>query len=136
MKETDQCLENCDILSFLDKKCITDDLSGDNQINNINNIKKAIEDHSIDDLLDNIANGGNDITVSEKNIKYQISSSWSQNNNNNENISNVRIGNCENKLKEKYNISLDIPLLIFKLDIDMVGYSAPSVEYEIYNPIT
>ena len=46
------------------------------------------------------------------------------------------MGKCENILKEKYNISLDIPLLIFKLDIDMEGYSAPAVEYEIYNPIT
>ena len=134
--ESNQCLENCDIMSFLNKKCITDDLTDDNQTNNINNIKKAIEDHSLDFLLDNITNGGNDITVNEKNIKYQISSSRNQNNDNNENISNIKIGNCENKLKEKYNISLDIPLLIFKLDVDMEGYSVPSVEYEISNPIT
>ena len=33
--ETNQCLENCDILSFLNKTCITDDLSDDNQMNNI-----------------------------------------------------------------------------------------------------
>ena len=72
----------------------------------------------------------------EKNIKYQISTSWNQNNNNNENISTIKLGDCENILKEKYNISSNISLLIFKLDVDMEGYSAPSVEYEIYNPIT
>ena len=65
-----------------------------------------------------------------------ISSSWNQNNIDNKNISNIKLGKCENTLKEKYNISLDIPLLIFKLDIDVEGYSAPSIEYEIYNPIT
>ena len=134
--ETKHCLKNCDILSFLNSSCITDYLTEDNQINNINNIKKAIGDNSIYFLLDNITQGGNDITIKESNIKYQISSSWNQNNNNDKNISNIRLGKCENILKEKYNISLDIPLLIFKLDIDMEGYSAPAVEYEIYNPIT
>ena len=106
-------MKKCDILSFLNKSCTTDDLTEDNQINNINNIKRAIEEHSIDGLLDNIVNGGNDITIEEQNIKYQISSSFNQNNINNENISNIKIGKCENILKEIYNISLEISLLIF-----------------------
>ena len=92
--------------------------------------------HLMDYLLDNITNGGNDINIEEENIRYQISSTWNQNNKDSENISNIKLGKCEDILKEKYNISQDIPLLIFKLDIDMIGYSAPSVEYEIYNPIT
>ena len=134
--ETNQCLKNCEIMSFIKQNCITDYLTEENQMNNINNIRKAIEDHSMDYLLDNITKGGNDLTMLEKNIKYQISSSWNQNNLDNENISNIRLGKCENILKEKYNISLDLPLLIFKLDIDVEGYSSPSIEYEIYNPIT
>ena len=101
-------MKSCDILSFLNSGCITDYLTEDNQINNINNIKKAIGDNSINFLLDNITKGGNDITIQENNIKYQISSSWNQNNNNDKNISNIRFGKCENILKEKYNISLDI----------------------------
>ena len=52
--------------------------------------------------LDNITNGGNDINIVEKNIKYQISSSWNQNDIDNGNISNIKLGNCENILKEKY----------------------------------
>ena len=72
-------------------------------MNNINNIKNAIEGHLIDYLLDNITNGGGgDINIVEKNIKYQISTSWNQNNNNNENISTIKLGDCENILKEKY----------------------------------
>ena len=134
--DTNQCLKSCEIESFINQNCITDDLTENNQMNNINNIRKAIEDHSIDYLLDNITKGGNDLTIVEKNIKYQISSSWNQNNIDNENISNVKLGKCEDILKEKYNISSDVPLLIFKLDIDIEGYLAPSIEYEIYNPIT
>ena len=101
-------MKSCDILSFLNSSCITDYLTEDNQINNINNIKKAIGDNLINFLLDNITKGGNDITIQENNIKYQISSSWNQNNNNDENISNIRLGKCENILKEKCNRSLDI----------------------------
>ena len=67
---------------------------------------------------------------------FMISSSWNQNNIDNENISNVKLGKCEDILKEKYNISQDIPLLIFKLDINLEGYQSPAIEYEIYNPIT
>ena len=134
--EKKQCLKNCEISDFLNKNCITNDITQDNQKNNINIIKDAIKGHSINHLLDNITNGGDDISIVEKNIKYQISTSWNQNNNNNENISTIKLGNCENILKEKYNISSDIPLLILKMDIDMEGYLAPSVEYEIYNPIT
>ena len=51
---------------------------------------------------------------------------------NNENISNINLGECEKILREVYNISSADPLIIFKLDIDMEGYPAPSVEYEIY----
>jgi len=40
-------LEKCDVLNFLNKSCITGYLIEDNQINNINNVKKSIEDHSI-----------------------------------------------------------------------------------------
>ena len=100
-------------MNFINKNCITDDLTEDNQMNNINTLRKAIEDHSIDYLLDNITNGGNDLTIQEKNIKYQISSSWNQNNKDSENISNIKLGKCENILKEIYNISLDIPFNIF-----------------------
>ena len=133
---TNQCMKNCEIMSFINQDCIIDYITEDNQMNDINNIKKAIEDHLIDHLIDNITKGGNDITIIEKNIKYQISSSWNQNDIDNKNISNIKLGKCENILKEKYNISLDVPLIILKLDIDVEGYLTPSIEYEVYNPIT
>ena len=130
------CLKSCDIMSFLDKSCTTDVTIEENQINNINNIKKTIESHSIDYLLDNITNGGEDIIIEEKNIKYQLSSTSNQNNNKHSNISNILLGKCETNLKEKYNISLNTSLLIFKVDAYVDGFSSPIVEYEVYNPIT
>ena len=70
--DINQCLKNCEIMSFINKNCVTDDLTEDNQMNNINNIRNAIKDHSMDYLLDNITNGGNDINIEEENIRYQI----------------------------------------------------------------
>ena len=46
------------------------------------------------------------------------------------------MGKREIELKKKYNINLNESLLIFKVDIDIEGYSIPIVEYEIYHPIT
>ena len=134
--QTNQCLKNCDVLSFLNRSCITDYITEDIQINNINNLKKVIEEHIIEHLLDNITSGGDDIVVEEKNIKYQLTSTFNQKDINNENISNMNLRECENILRKEYSISPTSPLIIFKLDIDMEGYPAPSVEYEIYNPIT
>ena len=65
-------MKKCEIMSFINQDCITDHLTEDNQMKDINNIKKAIEDHWIDFLIDNITKGGNDITIVGKNIKYQI----------------------------------------------------------------
>ena len=86
-------------MSIINKNCIAYDLNEETQMKTINNIRKAIEDHSIDYLLDNITKGGKDLTIEEKNIKYQISSSWNQNNKENENISNIKLGKCENILR-------------------------------------
>ena len=95
--DTNQCFRNCEIMSLINKNCIAYDLNEETQMKTINNIRKAIEDHSIDYLLDNIIiKGGNDLAFEEKNIKYQLSSSWNQNNKENENISNIKLGKCEN----------------------------------------
>ena len=102
--DTNQCLKNCEIMSFINKNCVTDDLTEDNQMNNINNIRNAIKEHLMDHLLDNITNGGNDINIEEENIRYQISSTWNQNNKDSENIFNIKLGKCEDILKEKYNL--------------------------------
>ena len=103
----------------------------------INEIRAAISDHSIDSLIDDILKeGGEDLTIIKKDIKYQISSSTNQNFNEYKNISNIKLGKCENKLKQIYNINPNEPLLIFKIDIIIEGFSSAIVEYEVYHPNT
>ena len=81
-------------------------------------------------LLDNIINLGEDIIIEEEGIKYHLTSTSNQNDKIYENISDIHLGKCENKLKEKYNINLNQSLLIFKIDIDIEGFPFPAVEYE------
>ena len=56
--------------------------------------------------------------------------------NNNLNISVIDLGECEKKLKEKFNIPNEYDLIIFKIDIQNIDKTLTYVQYEIYNPIT
>ncbi len=69
-------------------------------------------------------------------VKYQIASSSNQNNKEYNDISTIKLGECENKLKRFYNISEDDNLLIFKEDVYLEGLFTPIVIYEIYHPKT
>ena len=105
-------------------------------MDNINNIKSSIQSHLLDYILDKITKGEEDIIIEEEGIKYQISFTLNKNNKKYDNISNINLGKREIELKKKYNINLNESLIIFKVDIDIEGYSIPIVEYEIYHPIT
>ena len=72
--------------------------------------------------------------INEKDIKNQITTTTNQNNSQSNNISTIKLGECENILKDVYNISKDEPLLIFKIDAKVEGFTV--VEYEVYHPIT
>ena len=61
---------------------------------------------------------------------------YNQNNNNYGNISNIFLGELENKLRKFYRIDDNKTLLILKIDIYEEGLLIPIIEYEIYNSET
>ena len=65
-----------------------------------------------------------------------MTSSENQKNKKYTNISTLNLKECENKLKLHYNISENIPLIIFKLDNLISDIKIPIIEYEVYDPIT
>ena len=135
IKETGECTNECEIINYLKNKCITINSNETIKEKNILNIQNSITSHAIEPLLDNITKGNSeDIIIDEKDIKYQLTSSSNQNNKEYKNISSIQLGECENKLKNYYNISESETLLIFKVDIYFEGYSSPIVIYEIYHP--
>ena len=79
-------------------------------------------------ILDN-----KNILINDKDILYQITLLDHQNNNDYKNISLIELGECENKLKEHYNIDKNESLIIFKIHYYNQGLAVPRIEYEIYS---
>ena len=135
--ETNECTKNCNINDWINRKCVTNYTSPKIKDDNIVNIINSITSHSIDSLLDNVTKkDGKDLLIDEKEIKYQITTSENQNNKEYNDISAIKLGECENILKSHYNISQNESILILKLDIYYEGQLSPVVIYELYHPRT
>ena len=127
----------CNTIDFLHKLCGIKENNIKAKINMINQIKNDIANGIIKSMLENVTNKEKqDIIVEDSNVIYQITSSDNQNNKKYLNISTLKLGECENKLKEKYNISIYEPLLIFKADVYETGLLMPIIEYEVFHPFT
>ena len=81
-------------------------------------------------LLNNITN--EDLIVIMENIIYTITTPENQRKNKNKNVSTIDLGECENRLKDHYNISDNETLYILKIDYFEKGLLIPLVEYEVY----
>ena len=101
----------------------------DTIIKKINN--EAILNGQID--FSNIINGqNNNLVMEDNNIIYEITTS--NNNNSYNNISTINLGNCENILKNIYNINKSLPLIIFKVEYSIKGLKIPVIGYEVFHP--
>ena len=76
------------------------------------------------------------LLIKTPSYKFQLSTQEFINNFGSLNASKINLGECENKLKEKNNISDENSLIIFKIDIENSDKSYTFVQYEIYNPET
>ena len=101
----------------------------------ISNIQNDIINHKIDDLIDNITETKQDLVVREEDTIYQITTTENQNNNKYNNISSVKLGDCEDRLKDIYGISKNKSLIIFKIDYYSPGLKIPIIGYEIFHPV-
>ena len=129
--ELQNCVQYCTIIDLFNNSCKLNYKSTYLEDNIINNFEKEIISQKYDSFMDNINN--NIKTFKILNNIYQLSLIENQNNNENNNVSTVKFGECENKLRDQYNISKNISLLIFKMDIFVEGYKIPKIQYKIYN---
>ena len=130
------CTEICYFKDFLNKKCTLN-------INNIktkelfiSNIRNEIKDDSMNKLLLEVINEKKDLSIKENNTLYQITSSFNQNYKNYQNISTIKLEKFENLIKDRYNISQNETLIIFKIEEYINTSLIPLIEYEIFHPIT
>ena len=133
--EDDICIDNFISIDFFNGKTSLNKYNIQSQGILITNIIKDIENGEMDKLLDQVINGQKeDIIKKENNVIYQITSSYNQDNKNYKNISSIKLGNCQKILKEKYGISQNESLIIFKTEQYIDGLLMPLIEYEIFNP--
>ena len=136
IKGKDICSNNCSLSELFNNICITNNPKLYLKQNIIDNIRNSMTSESMNELLKNITEKGEDLYILDEQVKFQITSSSNQNNKEYEDISTIKLGECENKLKKFYNINEDEDLLIFKADIYYEGLLAPIVVYELYHPTT
>ena len=99
-------------------------------------IISGIESGLMNSLLLKNANGDiNDCIIRENDILYQITSSENQKNIEYNNISSILFEDCEDILKDKYNINKNQSLIIFKIDYYKNNSLIPIVDYELFHPI-
>ena len=111
--------------------------NSNNEDNKIINLENELINNNLDIFIENIIIKENkDIIIKEANIIYQLISSDNQKENNDNNISKINLGECENKLRIYYNISNNIALIILKIDKFEEGLLIPIIEYKIYNSKT
>ena len=135
---TKECVSSCPYENYINSICKLSNINTNND-NVIENFEFEIENN--DNLINQILYGNfDDLTVNGNNIVYQITTTENQKNKIdskiNDGISSIQMGECETILKNKYNISENISLIILKYDLKANESISRQVEYEVYDPLT
>ena len=133
----EECISVCKGIDFFNNLCTINNKSieaKETMIGIIENdiVQKEMDVYLADSLLDN----KNDLIVYEEKEIYQITSSFNQNNNENNKVPTIYLGKCENILKEENNINNNESLIIFKMEYYIDDFLIPITEYEVFNPKT
>ena len=76
----------------------------------------------------------NNTIIQTQNVIFQVSTVDDQKNQDNQNVSNIDLGICEEKLRFHYKIDDDDSLIIIKVDTKSEDLTQTYVQYQIYNP--
>ena len=115
---------------FKEPHIINNEISKDDIIQNI---KNDLIKGNLNKLLTNATEKKEDLLVIGNDILYQITTTENQKNEYN-NISTLNLGDCEDKLKEIYDIDKNLSLIILKVDYFKQGLLIPVIGYEVFNP--
>ena len=97
------------------------------------NISSAdIYDNKIKEIIRSYCLDGSSVIVNGEDGKFQITRTRNEITDSNNNLAKVDLTECENILKEKYNIDPSAELIILKFS----KFEEQNVHYEIYNPFT
>ena len=138
------CPENKSKLIIEKGECVEDDSKDDfrnyefqNEDNDktIENIKSNLNNSILEEEEIEEIKNGNDMILTENNeLKISLKVSDNQKNKS-KNISSINLGECENKLKEFYNISKNESLLILIIEEKKENMKIPRIYYGVYYPL-
>ena len=115
------------------------EMENQDYLNNITENRTEIIQNIIDNLIDEFncieIDNGNDKTIVEKDMVIILTSTQNQKINEDTNNVTMYLGECENVLKNEYNISEDEPLYMLQIISEEEGMKIPKVEYEVYYPL-
>ena len=121
---------NCELYNYLQYKC---NLSIENITEKesfVNNIIKEIQNGYLNNLLEKIIHDKMDFIINGTQETYQISTLSNQIEN--IKISSINLSYCENILKQKYNLSENEEIIIFKIEHYIPGFKIPIIEYYLF----
>ena len=121
---------------ILTKRNETEEISEEEEIKYYDYILKSIEDEFTSKYYNtsNLDNGKDEIAESEKMI-ITLTTSKNQKNNINKNMTSINLGQCEDLLRNYYNISQNEELYIKKIDVVQEGMKTLKVEYNVYSKL-
>ena len=128
----------CGIEDYFNEICEIKGVTTDIKIEElISEIEDGITDGSLDDLLLSVINDTKkDLIIKENNTLVVITSAYNQNNKDYKNMSTIQLGECENILRQIYNISESNTIIILKVEYYKQGLLIPIIEYEVFHPIS
>ena len=129
-----ECVEKCSFNDIKEKNCILNYNENKEDDININDlILKNLESDltSKDYNTSKLDNNENEI-YEYGNMTITLTTTQNQKNNKNNNVTTIDLGECENLLKDKYNISRNEKLYIKKIDVIQEGMKIPKIEFDVY----
>ena len=147
IKEKKKCINRCnedDIYQYeyyniCLEICPNETIISDNKIcYNKNETEENVAQNEITKTREVLTSGKMNFTdYYEKigNLSIQITTSESQTNYTNYNITVIDLGKCEDELRDYYKINKTLPLIIYKVDYFPVDTLIPIIGYEVYHPI-
>ena len=130
------CTDECNCKDFFNHLCIINSRNNQSKLIILENIIDGIQEGIIDEVLEEILIGGEDMVNIENNTLYQITSTFNQLNKDYPKISTLNASKCENILKQKYNLSSNDILIIFKTEEYFDELLIPLINYEFFDPKT
>ena len=142
------CVNNCSINLLKVKKCIikyekeiNEEYEEEKDNSNENKDKKEAEDVILENFENNIKeydtsdiDKGTDDIFENNQMTITLTTSDNQKNNN-DNVTIINLGECEDKLRKFYKLNEEDKIYIKKIDLKQEGMKIPRIEFNVYSKL-